>query len=261
MQLAAFEFPTTVYTVSKALGNQYLWVVATDAEGTVLEKAQIVVPNGNYSPAGLVDFLNVDISSNWQDQGFSYLQSVAFVYDVSLVEGNSGSGRCVVGWSLDNPDVFLSLRLDWNLGGLVDPFTPLPLKLGWILGFRQGNYKDNVVYVSEGMVDTNPCPYFYLVIDDYNNNVNNGFYSAFQNSLLNKNILARLALPTQNAATLPFVVSSQSNFNVVTTPRKYFGPVDIQKMHVQLLDEYGRVLDLNSMDFSFCLNFQCVYDL
>jgi len=27
------------------------------------------------------------------------------------------------------------------------------------------------------------------------------------------------------------------------------------------LDEYGRVIDLNNMDFSFCLTLQSIYDL
>ena len=36
---------------------------------------------------------------------------------------------------------------------------------------------------------------------------------------------------------------------------KYFGPVDIQRLTIQILDEYGRVLDLNNMDWSFVLSF------
>jgi hypothetical protein len=56
-------------------------------------------------------------------------------------------------------------------------------------------------------------------------------------------------------------VFSQNNTNVITTPRQYFGQVDIQKLQVQLLDEYGRILDLSNMDYSFCLSFQTIYDL
>jgi hypothetical protein len=95
-----------------------------------------------------------------------------------------------------------------------------------------------------------------LVVDDYNNNVNDGFYAAFTSSILNKNILARISL--QGSV---FNILSQNNLNLITTPRQYFGPVDIQKLNIQLLDEYGRVLDLNNMDYSFCLTFQTVYDL
>ena len=92
--------------------------------------------------------------------------------------------------------------------------------------------------------------------DDFNNNVNDGFYGTFTSSLLNKNILARISLQGN-----VFSILSQSNFNLITTPRQYFGPVDIQKLQIQLLDEYGRILNLNNMDYSFCLTFQTIYDL
>jgi hypothetical protein len=97
----------------------------------------------------------------------------------------------------------------------------------------------------------------FLVVDDCNNNVNNSFYSAFNSSVLNKNILARISL--QN--TSYFDTAAQNNLSLVTTARQYFGPVDIQKLGIQLLDEYGRVVDLNNMDFSFCLTLQSIYDL
>jgi hypothetical protein len=45
-----------------------------------------------------------------------------------------------------------------------------------------------------------------------------------------------------------------------TNMRVYFGPVNIQRMNIQLLDEYGRVLNLHNMDYSFCLNFDVIYD-
>jgi hypothetical protein len=137
-----------------------------------------------------------------------------------------------------------------------DKQTPLPLKLGWLLGFRQGYYENALTYVSEGIINLLGPRYIYLVIDDYNNSVNDGFYGAFSSSILNKNILARISL--QGSV---FNYLSKDNFNLITTPRQYFGPVDIQKLQVQLLDEYGRVLDLNNMDYSFCITFQTIYDL
>ena len=93
-------------------------------------------------------------------------------------------------------------------------------------------------------------------MDDYNNNVNNNFYSAFNASVLNKNILARISFQPS-----PFGSISQNNLSLITTPRQYFGPVDIQKLNIQLLDEYGRIIELNNMDYSFCLTFTSVYDI
>ena len=40
--------------------------------------------------------------------------------------------------------------------------------------------------------------------------------------------------------------------------RKYFSPVDISRINIKLLDEYGNILDLNNMDFSFSLEFICL---
>jgi hypothetical protein len=123
---------------------------------------------------------------------------------------------------------------------------------------RNGIYINNSNYVSEGVVNLLGPRYLFLVVDDFNNNVNNGFYSAFNNSILNKNILARIS-NIQSASS--FNVLTQNNLNLITYPRQYYGPVNILNMNIQLLDEYGRIIDLNNMDFSFCLTFQTAYDL
>jgi hypothetical protein len=81
-------------------------------------------------------------------------------------------------------------------------------------------------------------------------------YSAFNSSLLNNNILARISLQSHF-----FDVQLSNNLNIVTNPREYFGPVNLQTMNIQLLDEYGRVVDLNNMDFSFCLTLVTAYDI
>jgi hypothetical protein len=73
---------------------------------------------------------------------------------------------------------------------------------------------------------------------------------------LNKNILARISLSSP-----AFTVFSENNFNLVTYARQYFGPVTLQNMTIQLLDPYGRILDLNNIDYSFCLTLQTIYDI
>ena len=142
---------------------------------------------------------------------------------------------------------FIDLQADLN--GVPDYSTPLPLKLGWKLGFRNGIYINNSAYVSEGVLNLAGASYLYLAIDDYNNS-NNTFFSAFNESLLNKNILARVAVQSSVSAAVTF-----SNIGLITTPREYYGPVNIEKMQIQMLDEYGRIINLNNMDFSFCLTF------
>ena len=179
------------------------------------------------------------------------------VFTINSTTSSSGSGQMIIGFSTE-PSLGATIVLDFqaNLQGNPDFGTPLPLKFGWHLGFRLGIYEGNSTYVSEGLVNLNGPKYFYLVVDDYNNNVNNNFYSAFTSSILNKNILARISYPNGN-----FTDISENNLSLVTTARTYFGPVDIQKLNIQLLDEFGRIVDLNNMDYSFCLTMQSAYDI
>jgi hypothetical protein len=37
--------------------------------------------------------------------------------------------------------------------------------------------------------------------------------------------------------------------------------VDIQRMRIRLFDEYGRILQMNGSNFSFCLKLKLLYDL
>jgi hypothetical protein len=184
------------------------------------------------------------------------------IFQVNICNGN-GSGQIVIGiidsyitGNFQPPITSISVDFQADKLGNQDRNTPLPLKFGWLLGFRNGYYENSLVYISEGIPDLTGPKYMYLVVDDFNNNVNNGFYSAFNSSILNNNILARISL---QANSFNFLI--ENNLNIVTTARQYFGPVNINNLNIQILDEYGRVLDLNNTDYSFCLTLQTAYDI
>jgi hypothetical protein len=252
MQLTAFEIPKTYYYISNKLGNNFFTIRIEEDNSYQV----IFVPDGNYTPATMVDYLNHYVSGvDGPLSTTAKYNDLVFTLNTNVT---SGTGQLVVGIA-DGATLFdFTLDFDTNRTGGDDNSTPLPLKLGWILGFRSGRYSGSPNYVSEAPVDLNGIKYMYLVVDDYNNNVNNSFYSAFNSSILNKNILARISLQTGTGF---LDVNSQNNLLLTTTARQYFGPVDIQKLKIQLLDEYGRVIDLNNMDYSFCLSLQSIYDL
>jgi len=256
LQLSAFEFTKAVFAVSSQLGTNFFWVSAVSppnvdmGEPDVLSQLQIVLPNGNYTPTELVAALNAYVTSTAAFQSDAILKNLVFT-----LNGCGGSGTMTATLP-SSTEHYLGLDFQSDFRGNSDTNTPLALKLGWLMGFRYGIYDTGLTYTGEGVVDLSGPAYFFLVIDDYNNNVNNSFYSAFNTSVLNRNILARISF-----SALPLTQVSQNNLIVVTEPRQYFGPVDIQKIHVQLLDAYGRVMDLNHMDYSFCLSMKYVYDL
>jgi len=244
MKLSAIELPTTYYAISKQLNNNY-FTLTVNSVSTV-----ITIPDGNYDNDSFILCLNNQIIL--QGGEFQYINFV-----INIVN-NNGSGQMMVGLVEDaSSNLQFELNFQADRFGYDDRSTPLPLKLGWIMGFRNGVYVNNQNYVSEGIVDLVGPRYFYLVIDDFNNNNNNGlFYSAFNSSILNKNILARISLQSEL-----FKVLLENNLNIITTTREYFGPVNIGNLQIQLLDEYGRVVDLNYMDFSFCLTLTISYDV
>ena len=151
---------------------------------------------------------------------------------------------------------------------------PLPYFLGWQLGYRTAIYQlgggeDSTgstspgipqSAISEGICLITGPQYVFLCIDDYNNNVNNYYASAYGSSTIAPNIIARLNIKQQiNSAGVYGVVSGESLSTSLTYSREYFGPVDIQRLRITLVDDFGRVLDLNNMDWSFALMFECIY--
>ena len=248
LQLSAIELPNTFYVISQIYGNNFFVLEIVDEEPLI-----VTIPDGNYDYLGLQNFINnflVTYSTG------SY-QNIQFLADVNTPSGTGdrwGSAKMVVGSTNGITDFSINFVTDRY--GNDDKQTPLPLKFGWLIGFRDGYYENNTTYVSEGVINLLGPKYIYLAVDDFNNSVLDGFYGAFTSSIINKNILARISLQGN-----VFDFLSKDNFSLITTPRQYFGPVDIQKLQIQLLDEYGRILNLNNMDYSFCLTFQTIYEL
>ena len=249
LQLTAIEIPTNFYVVSKLTGNNFFTIIV-NGESTV-----VTIPDGNYNIKGMLNVMNETMYKF--DNQFK-----GIIFQDNISNGN-GTGQIVVGINESYitgkfEPAITSVSIDFQADklGNQDRNTPLPLKFGWLLGFRNGYYENSLVYISEGLPDLTGPKYIYLAVDDYNNNVNNGFYSAFNSSILNNNILARISLQANTFSCL-----IENNLNIVTTPRQYFGPVNINSLNIQILDEYGRILDLNNSDYSFCLTLQTAYDI
>jgi len=78
----------------------------------------------------------------------------------------------------------------------------------------------------------------------------------FSNDYLEKNILANIPLPVDN-----YKVLYDNNSTLISKKRDYFGPIDIAKFSIKLLDQYGDAVDLNEADYSFTLELEIAYDI
>ena len=56
--------------------------------------------------------------------------------------------------------------------------------------------------------------------------------------------------------------SNEDKMKILLCPKRvYFGPTNINKLHIKIYDEYGRILDVNNGDLSLELECEILYDL
>jgi len=148
-------------------------------------------------------------------------------------------------------------------------------KLGWQLGFRNKTITldgsndlldyDNSLNIAKIFSRTicyiNYPRYIYIALDDFQASSRN-YFSIASESIIAPNIIARINILSlleektafrQAAAPGDFIYNNKH-------VREYFGPTDITKLKVSILDEYGRPFTLNNMDWSFILSFECFYN-
>jgi hypothetical protein len=261
MQVSTFEFPICFYATSESYGNNFLNITIisqlSPSSSIITTPKTIIIPDGNYNGADFVDKVNT-IMSPKNDDGTPVdvsdpFNSIQFRLDVS--ETGSGTGKVILetvgSLAYTIKDIQMDFTLDKNRN--VDKLD-ISSKIGWNLGFINRKYKGKTNYISEAIIEPATIRYIYLVVDDFNNSVNNHFIAAFNKHVFSPNILARITIKGS-------YFSLMMETDIITEPRRFFGPVDIQKLHIQVYDDHGRLLDMNNSNFSFVLNIKMLYDL
>lgn len=154
-----------------------------------------------------------------------------------------------------------NIKFNISIDGKIDVEQPLPLKLGWQLGFRAGSYGLCEVAISEGICLITGPRYIYFCINDYTNASNNYFRAAFAESILSPHILGRINYSKLQQDAGAFSLAEDDDYNnSLNRTREYFGPTEIQRLHFQIIDEYGRIVRFNNMDWSCAIMFDVLYD-
>ena len=262
MQVTAIEFPVSFYGISSKYGNNYFYVAARQMLDEVNFKEDsrvIIIPDGNYNATDFISTLNNLVQLRNDDQSFidpgNLLNYVQFRLDITLT--GSGTGKVIVETTGLFASIISSIILDFSrdINGNPDK-TDITSKIGMNIGYMKRKYQGEKQYISEAILEPANIRYVYLAIDDFNNSVNNNFVSAFTQSIMSPNILARIPIKGSY-----FSLLMENDMGLTSEPRKYFGPVDIQKLHIKVIDDHGRILDTNNGNFSFCILFKMLYDL
>jgi hypothetical protein len=235
IQLNSIELSLdSLYNISKNLKNNYLYISISTLHQVYTHI--FFIPDGIYTADSLLEKLNI-----------LFLDKVDTPFGSLLWKLDSSSK--VILESTD--DIIYSISLDFTLdenGNSDKNTTDYFCKLGRVLGFTRRKYSGESEYLSETAINMyNSFSYFFLEIDDFQNNYSPSFVSVFEKISIPNSVLARINI-------------QENKLHFISESRTYFGPIDITRLQIRLLDSYGRVLHMNGADYSFCLLLNVVYD-
>ena len=248
------SIPFSIWTINEKYKNNYFWIEIDNSWNFIR------LQSGNYNtPDDIKQQINNAIQLTFQD---NYDNSGVY-FDINKYTKQSVFG------SINDADVSFNIHFNrepmdlsnFNFDNSFNYITGdappilnrnLMMGLGWILGFRYGEYSnfesdgDGNIIISEGVYDIWNPKNIFLIVDDFANNSNNCVISTFADSIGSSNILARLQTNFNSNTELTI-----SNANIINfSKRTYNGPIDIKKIQIKIVDEFGREIDLNNMDYS-----------
>ena len=285
-RIAGITLPLTYYNISQSYGNNviHINILSRSVLGYIDVSYNLILPDGCYNTTQ-----NVSIYSSCLEQVINNI----LTNDPSSPNNNAlcpnlnlkyvidrTSGRSIFAQDATNAstipynfEIVTSVGYSLQSGTVEDDYYRiLMLRLGWVLGFRVAKYSSSNQLaappttfgsiVSEGICFTKFPLYGFLAIDDFNKNSNDYYMTVFSNSVSVPNIIGKVNFTQFSEGAGDFqAAQGESTTNAINREKRYFGPVNIQKMKITLYDDLGRILDLNNMDWSLELAFECVYNM
>ena len=286
-RIVGITLPLTYYNISQSYGNNVITfnIHASKALGVLDISYNMILPDGCYNTTQGIsvysscleqvvnNILKNDPSSPNNNPSCPNLN---LIYTIDRTSGRSifaqdATIATTVAYSFD-----IITNVGYNIqNSEVEPdyYRVLMLRLGWIFGFRLGMYSssnnrvpnsatDFGSIVSEGICFTKFPLYGFLAIDDFNKNSNDYYMSVFSSSVSVPNIIAKVNFTQFTELAGEFqAAQGESTSNAINREKRFFGPVNIQKLKITLYDDLGRILELNNMDWSLELAFECVYNM
>ena len=269
MEIMEYSGPSAIRMISDAQQNNFFTLTLKYSDATP-DATKVIKSPDTYriersimTSATIIEFIN-NINAQLNVAGDNFDGSFKFNHEI------------VAGVSLNEiiMDRTISFVYDPTVASnvsevILDFVSPIPgqstvpfvfeKSLGYILGFRKGKVSSSVLsnnkyYIeAASLVDLNDFKYAYLIVDDFISNSETNIITSEVKSQGNctgslrhgGNILGKI------------IYRNELNYNmynrVISTPREYYGSVDIQKLKIALVNEYGDYIDTQELDWSFTL--------
>ena len=256
--------------------QDYLLEFYNQTEVPITNKVRNITSNNSFQP------ITWDVTLGWM-LGFRSFPVINLdVTDVSnslYVEKQSYSLDASSGIITLIGDTGLDLFLYKTLYLIIDDFTQNHLNDGLVTGIRDNSSADKPKYSSSATKVCNPITKreqasIFSASQPGMGLTENQLYAA--NTISENNFVRQTTRLFSDPpyvkdmfAAIPIKVSSLSQGDLFTeyggtlqdNARMYFGPVDITKMQIKLLNDHGDVIELNGNNWTFTLVFEYLYNL
>jgi hypothetical protein len=238
------ELPISFYNISAAMGNNVMNIngkLLTLPDGTYKDVTSLKTAIQTQLTSLSLSTVTFDISQNGNNVPSFKNSSGSAVSLNFAVKPSNTCGSVTTGTATADFDKF-----------------NVKSKLGWLLGFRDISYSipNGGTKYAESTIDLNNPKYLYLIIDEFNAGNQSSFISPLPTSIINKNILAKIVIDYQHYPYGTIIPANQFNGLLLSDKRSYNGKVNLQKLKIQLVNEYGHPVNLNGLDFSFSLEIE-----
>lgn len=229
MKVRQVEVPLSFYNISACLGNHRCQVVDVDTNTSYT----ITVPDNNYSMTDLATVLNKMVTDTL---GYTVTFTLGTQNTTVATKGNR------------------NLRFVW---WTETTSGSIKMQLGWVLGFRKASMEvgAGAVAEAEAVANIHTIRYLFLVLDEFCNHVPQSFLAPMTHNIMQQKILCRIQI--QDQYPFGFTQSCDDATAMYSDKRVYPGVVDIQRLKLQIVNEWGQPLSLNGCDFSFLLEMEC----
>jgi hypothetical protein len=241
VRITSIEFPNNYYIFTEKRGNVSLQILydASVTDPTVFNKSyDITIPDGNYNAVDIATLIN-----NTLDVPGGPLRWLS-------VEFSENTGHFTFTGTGNNPFSINTEYGSWN--------RPFDYGLGFNMGFSRNYHNATNVSDTTWTVVSNWCayfagdPYVFLCLNDFGcvrQTVQ--IYDSTGNKRIDAthfNALAKVILrdPKNNMSFDDYASCHAKEY-------VFPNPIDLTRLHVQILDPYGQVMDLCSAQWSFSI--------
>ena len=283
MSISSVEIPLTYHNISSYYNNNVFSIEMFYSDGTRIGDFELIIKlsDGLYESRNsssaraysieqeINEKIKAIVASDVPNITLSYIKYFRYINAITFVidkkSGYSYFSYDNVGTPIQDYKIKINFNVNNPNANSSNCYSnELRQKLGWQLGFRTDSItfsSTNLIAESSAICYINYPRYIYIALDDFQSSSQN-YFAVASDSIIAPNIITRiniLSLLEEKTAFKQGAYAGDIYYNQKHI-REYFGPTSINKLKIQLLDEYGRNFSLINMDWSFIITFDCLYN-